>query len=158
MSQSQRRTNLLLSITLLVVLYGAFGWLVKSWQVPPKWLIMLAVTTLVVDIIAVYPYRLIEIFFTGIFGVDWRSLILVAGMATMMVVIIAWLPIVYYVLLMLTATLLLRLDFYELKYSQLQSFLLLIVCQMGGLGLGLVGNIYWWRGVEYLRRYHFLGL
>jgi hypothetical protein len=158
MSQSQRKPQILFSLAMLLLVYGAFGWLIKSWQVSSKGVIMFALITVVVDFIAVNPFRLLEIFFTGIFGVDVRSLFLVMASATMLVVLVTWLPIVYYIFLMLIAALLPSLDFYELQYNRIKSFLLLLVCQMGGLGLGLVGNIYWWRGVEYLRRYHFLGL
>jgi hypothetical protein len=158
MSQSQRKPPILFSLTMLLLVYAAFGWLIKSWAVSSRWAIIFALMTVVVNLIAVNPFRLLEIFFTGIFGVDVRSLFLVMASATMLVVFVTWLPIVYYVCLMLVAALLPSLDFYELQYSRIKSFLLLLVCQMGGLGLGLVGNIYWWRGVEYLRRYHFLGL
>jgi hypothetical protein len=151
----QPRSQILLSLPLLLLVYAALGWLVKDWHVSGDKLVLLLLITFVVDVIAIYPYQLLEIFFVGVFGADWRSLFLVMATATLMVAIIAWLPIVYYVLLVLTATLLLSLDFYELQYNRWQSFLLLIVCQMVGLGLGLVGNIYWWRGVEYLQRYYY---
>jgi hypothetical protein len=149
------RSQILLSLPLLLVVYAALGWLVKDWHVSRDSLLLLLLVTFVVDIMAIYPYQLLEIFFTGVFGADWKSLFLVMATATLLVMIITWLPIVYYVLLMLTATLLLSLDFHELQYNHWQSFLLLVVCQMVGLGLGLVGNIYWWRGIEYLQRYHY---
>jgi hypothetical protein len=142
---------------MLLTVYASLGWLAEDWHVSRNTLLLLLLVTLIVNIIAIYPYQLIEVFFVGVFGADFRSLFLVLAVATLMVVIITWLPIVYYVLLVLIATMLLSLDFYELQYNHWQSFLLLVVCQMVGLGLGLVGNIYWWRGLEYLQRYHFLG-
>jgi hypothetical protein len=153
----QPRSQILLSLPMLLTVYASLGWLVEDWHVSRNSLLLLLLVTLIVNIIAIYPYQLIEVFFVGVFGADSRSLFLVLAAATLMVAIITWLPIVYYVLLILIATMLLSLDFYELQYNHWQSFLLLMVCQMVGLGLGLVGNIYWWRGLEYLQRYHFLG-
>lgn len=156
-AMTQSRSHLLFSIFMLFSVFAAMGWMVQTWQVYRNGLLWLLGITLLVNIIAVFPYRLMEIFLTGIFGASFKSLLVVMATATLIVVMIAWLPIVYYVLLILIATLLLSLDFYELEYNHWQSFLLLVVCQMMGLGIGLVGNIYWWRGVEYLQRYHFLG-
>jgi hypothetical protein len=142
---------------MLSSVFAAMGWMVQTWHVSRNGLLWLLALTLLVNTVAVFPYRLVEILLTGIFGASFRSLIVVMATATLAVVIITWLPIVYYVLLILMATSLLSLDFYELEYKPWQSFLLLVVCQMVGLGIGLVGNIYWWRGVEYLQRNHFLG-
>jgi hypothetical protein len=151
------RPHLLFSIFMLLSVFAAMGWMIQTWHVSRNGLLWLLAITLLVNIVAIFPYRLVEILLTGIFGASFRSLLVVMATATLTVVMIAWLPIVYYLLLILVATLLLSLDFYELEYSHWQSFLLLVVCQMMGLGIGLVGNIYWWRGVEYLQRYHFLG-
>jgi hypothetical protein len=156
-SSNQSRSHLLFSIFMLSSVFAAMGWMVQTWNVSRNGLLWLLALTLLVNIVAVFPYRLVEILLTGIFGASFRSLLVVMGTATLAVVIIAWLPIVYYVLLILIATLLLRLDFYELEYNHWQSLLLLVVCQMMGLGIGWVGNIYWWRGVEYLQLNHFLG-
>ena len=141
---------------MLLSVYAAIGWLVQSWRLAYNSLVLLLGITLLVNLVAIFPYRLLEVLLTGVFGANLRSLFVVMATATLAVVIITWLPIIYYVLLLLVATLLLSLNFYELAYNHWQSFLLLMVCQMVGLGIGLVGNIYWWRGVEYLQRYHFL--
>ncbi len=154
---TQSRSHLLFSIFMLLSVFAAIGWMIQTWHVALSGLLWLLFVMLLVNIMAVFSYRLVEILLTGIFGASFKSLLVVMATATLTVMIIAWLPIVYYVLLILCATLLLRLDFYELEYNHWQSFLLLVVCQMMGLGIGLVGNIYWWRGVEYLQRYHFLG-
>jgi hypothetical protein len=154
---TQSRPHLLFSIFMLLAVFAAMGWMAQTWYAARNGLLWLLVITLLVDVVAVFFYQLVEILLTGIFGASFKSLLVVMATATLTVMIVAWLPIVYYVLLILVATLLLSLDFYELEYNHWQSFLLLLVCQMMGLGIGLVGNIYWWRGVEYLQRYHFLG-
>jgi hypothetical protein len=154
---TQSRSHLLVSFFILLSVFAAMSWMAQTWYVARHGLLWLFVITLLVDIVAVFPYRLVETLLIGVFGASFRSLLVVMAMATMTVMIVAWLPIIYYVSLILFATLLLSLDFHELEYNQWQSFLLLVVCQMVGLGIGLVSNIYWWRGVEYLQRYHFLG-
>jgi hypothetical protein len=150
------RTHLIFSILMLFSVFAAMGWLLQAWQATGNILLLLVVVTVTVNIVAVFFHQLMEVLLTGIFGANFKSLFVVMATTTLVVTIAAFLPIAYYVLLILMATLLLRLDFYELDYNRWQSFLLLTVCQMMGLGIGLVGNIYWWRVVQYLQRYLFM--
>jgi hypothetical protein len=112
---------------------------------------MLLFITILVDLIAVSPYRLLETFFAGIFGANLRSLLVVMACSTLLVVLFTWLPIVYYAALILAAALLLSMDFYARGWSRWLNFSGLLVCQMVGLGIGFGSNIDWLKAVKYLQ-------
>jgi hypothetical protein len=148
---SRQRSPLWISIPIVLIIYGTFGWLGAAWQLQPNRLIILLLTTILVDLIAVSPYRLIEALFAGIFGANLRSLLVVMASTTLLVVLFTWLPIVYYVALMFAAALLLSMDFYARGWNRWLNFSGLLVCQMVGLGIGFGSNIDWLKAVKYLQ-------
>jgi hypothetical protein len=149
---SQQVSPLWISIPVIMLVYGTFGWLGGgTWQLQPSRLIILLLTTLLIDLIAVSPYRLLEIFFAGVFGANLRSLLVVMACSTLIVVLFTWLPIVYYATLILVTALLLRMDLYARGWGRWLSFSALIVCQMAGLGIGFGSNIDWLRVLKYLQ-------
>lgn len=148
---SRQRSPLWVSIPIVLIIYGTFGWLGSAWNVQSNRLIILFLTTILVDLIAVSPYRLLETLFTGIFGANLRSLLVVMACSTLLVVLFTWLPIVYYVTLMLAAALLLSMDFYARGWPSWLTFSGLLVCQMVGLGIGFGSNIDWLKVVKYLQ-------
>jgi hypothetical protein len=168
------RTQVLLSVPLTLVVFGAIGWLARdmgwlaiyqdigtlaqTWQTYRHPALFLLTAILAIDLLCLYPYRLLETFLTGVFGGNIRALTVVMASAVFLVVIVTWLRIIYYILLLLTATLLLRLDLHELRYSRWQSFGLILICQTAGLGLGWMGNVLLWRGLEYWQRHFPLAL
>ena len=136
----------------MLLIYGTFGWLNSaSWQLQPSRLIILCLTTILVDLIAVSPYRLLEILFTGIFGANIRSLLVVMACSTLLVIMFTWLPIVYYAALMLVASLLMTMDLATKGWGRWQSFFSLLVCQISGLGIGFGSNIDWVKTLKYLQ-------
>jgi hypothetical protein len=148
---SPQKSSLWISIPVILVVYGTFGWLGISWQNQPSRLIILSLTTILIDLIAVSPYRLLEILFAGIFGANLRSLVIVMACSTLLVVLFTWLPIVYYAALMLASTLLLCMDLYERGWGRQASFFALLVCQMVGLGIGFGSSFDWLRIMKYLQ-------
>ncbi len=151
-NSSQQRSPLWMSIPILLLIYGTFGWIgSSSWQLQPNRFIILCFTSLLVDLIAVSPYRLLEILFAGIFGANIRSLLIVMACATLLVVVFTWLPIVYYATLMLAASLLMTMDLATRGWGRLQCFIGLMVCQTIGLGIGFGSNIDWVRTIKYLQ-------
>jgi hypothetical protein len=150
----KKTSPLWLSIPALLMVYAAFGWLGTTWQAQPNKIVILALTTILIDLIAVSPYRLVETLLSGIFGANVRSLFLLMACSTLLIVIFTWLPIVYYALLILVASLLASMDFYGLGWGRGLNFMTLAICQMLGLGIGFGCNIYWWRAVEYWQHLH----
>jgi hypothetical protein len=150
---SSPRSPLWLSISIVLLIYGTFGWIgSSSWQLQPSRLIILCLITILVDVIAVSPYRLLEIFFAGVFGANLRSLLIVMACSTLLVVLFTWLPIVYYATLMLAASLLMSMDLASLGWGRSPNFLALLVCQIIGLGIGFGSNIDWLHLYLYLQR------
>jgi hypothetical protein len=136
----------------MLFIYGTFGWIgSSSWQTQPIRLIILCLITILVDLIAVSPYRLLEILFAGIFGANIRSLLIVMACATLLVVMFTWLPIVYYATLMLTASLSMTMDLATKGWGRWPSFFSLVLCQVIGLGIGFGSNIDWVRTMKYLQ-------
>jgi hypothetical protein len=149
---SQQRSPLWMSIPIVLLIYGTFGWIgSSSWQSQPSRLIILCLTTILIDLIAVSPYRLLEILFAGIFGANIRSLLIVMACSTLLVILFTWLPIVYYAALMLAANLLMSMDLATKGWVRWQSFICLLVCQTIGLGMGFGSNIDWVRTMKYLQ-------
>jgi hypothetical protein len=149
---SQQRSPLWMSVPIVLLIYCTFGWIgASSWQLQPNRLAILCFTTIVVDLVAVSPYRLLEILFAGIFGANVRSLLIVMACATLMVVMFTWLPIVYYAALMLAASLLMSMDLATMGWGRWQACIGLMVCQIIGLGIGFGSNIDWLRVMKYLQ-------
>jgi hypothetical protein len=141
-----------MSIPIMLLIYGTFGWIgSSSWQLQPSRLIILCLTSILVDFIAVSPYRLLEILFAGIFGANIRSLLIVMACSTLLVMMFTWLPIVYYAALMMAASLLMSMDLATKGWRRWQSFISLMVCQISGLGIGFGSNIDWVRTMKYLQ-------
>ncbi len=137
---------------IVLLIYCTFGWIgASSWRAQPSRLIILCFTTIIVDFIAVSPYRLLEILFAGVFGANIRSLLIVMACATLMVVMFTWLPVVYYAALMLAAGLLMSMDLATMGWGRLPSFIGLMTCQVIGLAVGFGSNIDWLRVMKYLQ-------
>jgi hypothetical protein len=146
------RSPLWISIPVILLIYGTFGWISSSaWQTQPSRLIILCITTILVDLIAVSPYRLLEILFTGLFGANMRSLLIVMACSTLAVILFTWLPIVYYAALMLAASLLMTMDLALFGWGRWPNFMALLLCQIVGLGVGFGSNIDWLRAMKYLQ-------
>jgi hypothetical protein len=146
------RSPLWISITVMLFIYGTFGWIASSaWQLQPNRIIILCVTSIMVDLVAVSPYRLLEILFTGLFAANIRSLLIVMACATLLVMLFTWLPIVYYAALILAASLLVTMDLAPLGWGHWPNFIALLLCQIVGLGVGFGSNIDWLRAMKYLQ-------
>jgi hypothetical protein len=149
---SQQRSPLWVSIPIILLIYGTFGWIgSSSWQSQPSRFIILFLITILVDLIAVSPYRLLEILFAGVFGANIRSLLIVMACSTLIVVMFTWLPIVYYATLMLAASLLMSMDLAIKGWGRWPNFLTILAFQIIGLGIGFGSNIDWVRTMKYLQ-------
>jgi hypothetical protein len=136
----------------MLLIYGTFGWISSSfWQLQPSRFLILCFITVLVDLVAVSPYRLLEILFAGVFGANVRSLLIVMACSTLLVVMFTWLPIIYYAALILAASLLMSMDLSTQGWGHWQKFIGLLVCQIIGLGIGFGSNIDWLRTMKYLQ-------
>jgi hypothetical protein len=145
----KQHSPLWFSLSALLLVYATFGWLSKTWEIQPNRLVVLALTSILVNMVAVSPYDLLETILNGIFGANIRSLFVLMACSTLLVVMFTWLPIVYYALLMLVSSLLLSMDLYGLGWGRGWKFVTLVICQMIGLGIGFGCNIFWLRAMEY---------
>jgi hypothetical protein len=146
---AKQTSPLWLSLPALLLVYATFGWLIKAWEVPPNRLVIFAGTTMLVNLMAISPYRLVETLLNGIFGANVRALFVLMASATLVVVMFTWLPIVYYAVLLLVATLLLSMDLQGMGWAKGWNFVTIVICQIVGLGIGFGCNIFWWRAFQY---------
>jgi hypothetical protein len=147
------KSPLWLSGALLILTYAIFGWLSVTWSLPYRW-IMLITITLFSNVLATHFDQAVDTLIQGMFGATASSLFCVMGLATFLVIILTKLPIFTLVLLILATALFWSIDLNELNVSRSYNFLLLVICQMLGLGLGFGSNIFWWRAVYYWQHLH----
>ncbi len=147
------KSPLWLSGAFLILTYAIFGWLSANWHLPSRWVVLITIT-IMADTIAIYFDQAIDTLLKGMFGASLWSLFCVMGLATFLVIILTKLPIFIYTSLVLATALLWSIDLHELNISRFSNFILLVICQIFGLGLGFGGNIFWWRVVHYWQHFH----
>jgi hypothetical protein len=149
---SRSKSPLWLSGALLISTYAIYGWLSTTWHLPVRWIILVAIT-LLVNIIAIYFDRVIDILVQGVFGANTRSLLSVMGLATLYVIILTKLPIFASVALALATALLMSIDLNERSISRRRNFIWLTIGQICGWGMGFVGHIWWEQAIHVLEKH-----
>lgn len=128
------------SLSLLLLSYGVFGWLLSATD--RSWLLWLmgAIFTLVIAISLIEPLAVIQTFYTAWLKSDARAFISVIIGAFIAVVIIRWLDFFLRLLVLLSAATLARLDLQTAGYGKWQAFGVLVIVSLSGFGLGLFGH------------------
>jgi hypothetical protein len=142
-----------LSLLLLVLTYGVFGWLIaasdKSWIL---WLMGAAYTLLITSALAA-PWALLKGFYANFLESDSRAFVAVIVGAFLSVIIISWLEIFVRILVLVSASALVRLDLQTAGYSKWQAFAILLIVALTAFGLGiLMRQIHW--PIEAIRGSH----
>lgn len=130
-----------LSLSLLLLTYAVFGWLLSAFD--RSWLlwIMAAVFILIVAISLIEPLSVIQPFYTAWLKTDTRAFLSVIIGAFIAVVIIRWLTIFLRLLVLYSAAMLARLDLQTAGYSKWQAFGILATVSLVGFGLGLLTHL-----------------
>lgn len=126
------------SLLLLVFAYGLFGWLISvsylSWVI---WLMGVAYI-LLISLALTAPFGLIKSFYSSWLKSDTRAFISVIVGAFVSVIIITWLEVFIRILVLISASALVRLDLQTAGFTKWQAFSILIIISLAGFCLGLL--------------------
>ncbi len=147
------KSPLWLSGAFLILTYAIFGWLSTTWHLPSRWVVLIIIT-IIANIVATNFDRSMDTLLKGMFGASMWSLLCLTGLMTFLVVILTKLPIFAYSLLVLATALMLSIDLHELSISRLSNFIMLLICQISGLGLGFGVHWLWLRSMQYWQHFH----
>jgi hypothetical protein len=151
------------SLLLLLFTYGVFGWLISDeahklakTEAPSQgltslalsdisWFLWLmgAVYILLIALTLTAPFRLIQSFYTSWLKSDTRAFISVIFAAFVAVIIITWIDVFVRILVLISASALVRLDLQTAGYSKWQAFWILITVGLMGFGLGAITHQLW---------------
>jgi hypothetical protein len=127
----------LVSLSLLLLTYTTFGWLIYDWTSDRRvWLIVAAGIT-VLGAILTYPSRSVSLGFGGFFKTDTRALILIILASIVSVALLTWLQFFVDTIVLCSAGLLASLDLKIRGWSKALSLLLIIGWQLLGMSAGL---------------------
>ncbi len=139
------------SLTLVVIAYGSLGWLMSQAHLP--WFIWLVVAIAILLLLSALttPWLKIADYSIIFFKSDTRTFAFSVLAAFLFFLMIAWLRVFLDTLVIISATILLRIDVQTSGLSERRAFLITSIFSLTGLALGAVmqmafshhlGNIY----------------
>lgn len=128
------------SAVLLLVTYITLGWLLSASHDPLYVWVTIAVGVLLLSASLSSPWSKLRNNFTRLFKSDTRAFLVAVVAAFVSVLIITWLHIFVHALVVISAGTLVRLDAQAAGLSQSQTFWLLTILSLVGLGLGGVAQ------------------
>lgn len=128
-----------ISIGMMVLTYGVFGWLMSASFVSP-WLPWLGACyiTIVIIVLTLVPLRNFRTKLDYWLQSKLRSLISLIGGAFAMVIIFSWLELFIRILVLMAAAFLVRIDLISQGFSRNQTFCFLGTCALGSYSLGVL--------------------
>mgnify|MGYP000338335138 CR=1 FL=1 len=128
-----------ISIGMMVLTYGVFGWLMAASLVSPwlPWLGACYITIVIIGLTLV-PLRNFRTKLDYWLQSKLRSLISLIGGAFAMVIIFSWLELFMRILVLIAAAFLVRIDLISQGLSRKQIFCFLGTCALGSYGLGVL--------------------
>jgi hypothetical protein len=128
------------ALALLLVTYSIFGWLLSALYDP--WFVwaMIVVGVLLLTAALSYPWSKITDAFTFLVKSDTRAFCVAFVSAFLSVVIICWFHIFVHSLVAISVGTLARLDAQASGLSNRQTFWIMAIVSLGGLGLGAVAQ------------------
>jgi hypothetical protein len=125
------------SLSLLVLTYATFGWLLSGWTGNREvWLAVAFGVTILSGFVA-YPSRSVALSFGGFLKTDARALILIILASIVSVILLTWLQFFVDTIVLCSAGLLASLDLKVRGWSKPLTLLLIIGWQLLGLSIGL---------------------
>ena len=124
------------SLTLLLVTYSTLGWLLTEFHDPMIVWVIVVVFILLLAAELSSPWSKIRDSLASLFKSDTRAFVFAVAIALMSVVIITWFHIFAHALVVISASTLVKLDAQTARLSQRQTFLLMAIVSLVGLGLG----------------------
>ena len=124
------------SLTLLLVTYSTLGWLLTEFHDPMIVWVIVVVFILLLAAELSSPWSKIRDGLASLFKSDTRAFFFAVAIALMSVAIITWFHIFAHALVVISAGTLVKLDAQTARLSQRQTFWLLAIVSLVGLGLG----------------------
>jgi hypothetical protein len=157
-----------LSLSLLLITYGVFGWYVDQSSAPWRhelveqvkpwgWFVdedllltfthlLAAVLIVLISLALASPVAFLTIFLGNSLKFDTNTFFFLLGLSLIGVFAMRWFEYFARVLLLLSATILVRLDFQMAGYNKWQTFILLTFLCLFGFGLGVLSFTLWGHG------------
>lgn len=126
------------SLALLLVTYSTLGWLLSPFYDPWFVWVMVVVGVLLLAAWLSSPWAKITNTFARLFKSDTRAFFVIVLAAFLSVVIITWFHVFVQALVVVCASTLFKLDAQTARLSQRQTFWLMAILSLIGLGLGAV--------------------
>ena len=127
----------LTSLSLLLLTYVTFGWLLHGWTSNRLVWLMVGFGTIVLGAIVTYPSRSVSLGFGGFFKTDMRALILIVLGSILSVILLTWLQFFVDAVVLCSAGLLVSLDLKTRGWNRPLTLLVIVGWQLLGLGVGL---------------------
>jgi hypothetical protein len=125
----------LLSFLLIILTYGSLGWTVSQFQFPPYMWVLIATATLFLVALLTHSWSAIAKYLNFIFKSNTRSFAIAVFGAFVIFLITAWFRVFLDTLLVLAATILMRIDLQTAGLREGKIFL--IVSFLAALGFAL---------------------
>lgn len=130
------------SLTLLVTAYSTLGWVVYNAHAPWfVWLLLVFSVALVVEGLVV-PWSRIRRYLAIVLKSDVRAFGFSVLGAFLAFVIVAWLHIFVHALVILASNMLVRLNLQEAGVQKQQTFWILFIFSIAGIGVGAIAEIF----------------
>jgi hypothetical protein len=125
-----------LALTLVFLSYSALGWVISETETP--WFIWLitVVAILLLLICLTTPWSRITAYYSTLLQSNWRSFLATVSAAFLLFLMLAWFRVFLDTLLILSATILAKIDFQTNGYKQNLSFWLTSIFAFSGLATG----------------------
>lgn len=150
----QRSKIPLVSLTLLLITHAIFGWQLYAFMglglpthnrlaAPPTilvWVVVIIANLLLARALST-PWTQRRTKFIDLFKTDARALLFAVILAFFSVVIITWLHTFVHILVVISASILVRIDYQTARWSCKSIFWLLAIASIVGLGLGVVAQL-----------------
>jgi hypothetical protein len=128
------------SLTLLLVTYITLGWILSAVNDPlPIWVVVVGAILLLAMALS-SPWSQIRDGFAQLVKSDSRAFFVAVVTAFAIVLIITWLYIFGHILVVISASTLVKLDTQTARWSNRQTFWFLAIIPLVGLGLGAVAQ------------------
>jgi hypothetical protein len=127
-----------ISLTLLLATYGIIGWQFSA--VESHWVLWVfaAIATVLLAVAVSSPWSKVRDGFASCFASDTKAFSIAVVIAFFSVVIITWLHIFIHILVVFSASMLVRLDVQAARWSNRQSFWLIAIASLVSLALGAI--------------------
>jgi hypothetical protein len=127
-----------LSLVLLLLSYSTLGWMISEARAP--WFIwsIAVVSILILLAILTVPVSILNQYFNSLFKSTTSSFIVTVLAAFLFFVVLAWFRVFLDTLLIISATILAKIDFQSARFKAPLTFFVTSICAISGLVIGVV--------------------